>query len=318
MKPDTRTFYEQAVYRAAERIVSGLDEALELESLARGAALSPFHFHRVFRGMIGETPLELHRRLRLERAAWRLLDGDDPITAIAFDAGYETHETFTRSFRTRYGCSPSEFRRGRIGDVNGGADCERPPQIELAARSGIHFVPGPSGPFTFDFLNGDHAMKTNHDQVMNAEITNRPQLRVAAARHVGPYNRISEAFARLGAIAGPARLMGPETTMIAIYHDDPETTREEDLQSDAAITIPAGAALPKGLTELQIPGGRYARATHVGPYEGLGDAWARFMGEWLPSSGERFGDGVSYEVYRNTPSDTPPDELITDMYIPLA
>jgi len=318
MKSETRTFYEQAVYRAAERIVSGLDESLELESLARGAALSPFHFHRVFRGMVGETPLELHRRLRMERAAWRLLDGEDPITAIAFDAGYETHETFTRSFRTRYGCSPSEFRRRRTSDINDGPGCERPPQIELATRSGIHFVPGPSGPFTFDFLNGGHVMKTNQDHVMNAEITSRPELRVAAVQHVGPYNRISEAFARLGATAGPAGLIGPESTMIAIYHDDPETTPEEDLKSDAAVTIPAGKALPKGLTEFRIPAGRYARATHVGPYEGLGDAWARFMGEWLPASGQRFGDGVSYEVYRNNPSNTAPDDLITDMYIPLA
>lgn len=318
MKSETRTFYAQAVFRAAERIVGGLDEALELESLARAAALSPFHFHRVFRGIVGETPLELHRRLRMERAAWRLLDGEDPITAIAFDAGYETHETFTRSFRTRYGCSPSEFRKRRISDVDGRPDCERPPQIELAARSGIHFVPGPSGPSTFDFFNGDHIMKTNEAQVMNAEITNRPELRVAAVRHVGPYNLISEAFARLGAAAGPAGLLGPESIMMAIYHDDPETTREEDLQSDAAVTIPAGKALPKGLTELQIPAGRYARATYVGPYEGLGDAWARFMGEWLPGSGQRVGDGVSYEVYRNNPSNTPPNELITDMYIPLA
>lgn len=73
MKSETRSFYHQAVRRTVERIIAGLDEALDLELLARAAALSPFHFHRVFRGMIGETPLELHRRLRLERAAHRQL-----------------------------------------------------------------------------------------------------------------------------------------------------------------------------------------------------------------------------------------------------
>ncbi len=69
MKTDTRTFYEAAVERAALRITGGLDEALDLEALAKEAALSPFHFHRIFKGMLGETPLEMHRRLRLERAA---------------------------------------------------------------------------------------------------------------------------------------------------------------------------------------------------------------------------------------------------------
>src|SRR6476659_10265707 len=111
MKPDTRTFYEQAVQRAIEHIVRSLDEALDLETLAEQACLSPFHFHRVFRGMVGETPLELVRRLRLERAAWRLLHSDAPVTAIAFDAGYETHEAFTRAFRASYADSPSGFRR---------------------------------------------------------------------------------------------------------------------------------------------------------------------------------------------------------------
>ena len=152
---------------------------------------------------------------------------------------------------------------------------------------------------------------------MDVEITNRPELRAVAVRHVGPYSRISEAFGRLGAIAGRAGLLGPGTTMIAIYHDDPETTSEEKLRSDAAVVIPVDAKVPAGLTELTIPAGRYARATHAGPYDGLGDAWARLMGEWLPSSGHRVGDGVAYEVYRNNPTNTKPSELLTDMYVPL-
>ena len=57
---------------------------------------------------------------------------------------------------------------------------------------------------------------------------------------------------------------------------------------------------------------------HIGPYEQLGDTWARFMGEWLPASGRRIGDGVSYEVYHNTPMDTPKEQLRTEIRIPLA
>jgi AraC family transcriptional regulator len=103
MKPDTRSFYELAVEKAIQRVIADLDRALDLQALARVAALSPFHFHRVFRGMVGETPLELHRRLRLERAAHALLFEDRPVTEIAFAAGYETHESFTRAFRSHYG-----------------------------------------------------------------------------------------------------------------------------------------------------------------------------------------------------------------------
>ena len=91
MKPETRFFYETAVVRAVERVERSLDEALDLEALAREAALSTFHFQRVFRGLVGETAVELHRRLRMERAAERLCRTRKGVTAIAFDAGYDTH-----------------------------------------------------------------------------------------------------------------------------------------------------------------------------------------------------------------------------------
>ena len=152
---------------------------------------------------------------------------------------------------------------------------------------------------------------------MHVDITDMPELRIATLRHIGPYNRISEAFARLGDIVGPAGLVGPETMMLAIYHDDTETTAQQDLRSDAAITVPADATIPEGLEEQRIRAGRYARTTHLGPYKHLADTWERFMGEWLPHSGNRFGQGVSFEVYRNTPGQVPPEELRTDIYIPL-
>jgi len=153
---------------------------------------------------------------------------------------------------------------------------------------------------------------------MDVEVNNFPAYRVAAVRHIGAYNRISEAFSTLGDIAGAAGLFGPDTMMLALYHDDPETTAESELRSDAGVTVAQGVSLPPGLTEQRIPAGRYARARYIGPYEGLGDAWSRFMSEWLPSTDERTSDGVSYEVYLNDPSDTAPEDLITDMYIPLA
>ncbi len=307
VKPETQSFYEVAVRRAVFTVLSSLDAALDLDRLARQAALSPFHFHRVFRGMIGETPLELHRRLRMERAALCLLEQDTPVTSIALDAGYDTHEAFTRAFRSRYSCSPTEFRQ------SGGAPCsgrERAVQIEIAARSGVHFSRNLTREPILHLITGD--------LTMNVEIKPLPGLRVAALRHVGPYNRISEAFGRLGDIAGRAGLFNGKPTMLALYHDDPEVTPEPELRSDAGVVLGENIALPAGLTEQRIPAGSYAVTTHHGPYEQLGDAWARFMGQWLPQSGRRIGPGVSYEVYVNNPMEVAKDQLITELYMPLA
>jgi AraC family transcriptional regulator len=304
VKTETRSFYEVAVERTVARIASRLDEALDLGALAREAALSPFHFHRVFRGIVGETPLEMHRRLRLERAASQLLAGDASITTVAFDAGYETHEAFTRAFRQAYATSPSAFRQS--GDA---LPCSQASPTHLAARSGVHYGPNAGRPTIRTFQG---------ETTMNVTIEDMPELRVAAVRHVGPYNRISEAFERLGAITGPAGLLQEKAMMLAIFYDDPEVTLASQLQSDAGITVVGGARLPEGVVEKRLPAGRYARTTHHGPYATLGDTWSRLMGEWLPKSGERVGEGSSYEVYRNTPANAAPDELRTDLYLPIA
>jgi len=299
MKPDTRSFYAQAVQRTIEHIASNLDEALDLDTLARDACLSPFHFHRMFRGMVGETPLELIRRLRMERAAWTLRTPDRPITEIAFDAGYETHEAFTRAFRASYSTSPSAFKT------------RAHPRIELAAPCGVHFDPSGRVP---PFIPRDTG-----GRAMDVEITEMPELRVGTVRHIGPYNQIPQAFGRLNAIAVNAGLFRhPGAAMIAIYYDDPETTPQDRLRSDAAIAVADHVSLPDGLGERRISGGRYARATHVGPYETLVDAWARFLCEWLPASGNRIGGGEMYEIYRNDPTTIPRNELRTDLYISLS
>lgn len=307
MNPETRNYYEAAVLRAVEHVVTSLDEALDLQALARGAALSTFHFHRVFRGLVSETPLELHRRLRLERAAEQLSSAARPVTEIAFDAGYETHETFTRAFRSHYGVAPSAFRERGSGAT---AACHGGPPIELATRSGLHIRHGRVDLGALTLSTGG--------TIMDVAIETLPARRIATVRHIGPYPEIAEAFHRLGAIAGASGLYAHvDPSMLALYHDDPETTAAAALRSDAALIVRDDVALPTGLDEATLPAGRYAKVTHRGAYAGLGDTWARLMGEWLPRSGFRVGAGPTYEVYVTDPRTTATEDLRTDLYLPL-
>ena len=307
VKAATRNFYEAAVVRAVARVVGSLDLALDLEALAREAALSAFHFHRVFRGLVGETPLELHRRLRMERAAEQLGHARASVIAVAFQAGYETHEAFTRAFRERYGVSPSAFRARAADALH---TCHGP-AVALPTRCGLHVRAGR--------VDLDPLTLTTGDTTMDVTIEDLPQRRLATVRHVGPYAEIAAAFHRLGALAVEHGLAARvEPAMLALYHDDPETTPAAQLRSDAALVVRDQLALPPGVVEVAVPAGRYARTTHRGSYAGLGDTWARLMGGWLPGSGARLGPGPSFEVYVNDPRTTPTAELLTDLYVPLA
>jgi AraC family transcriptional regulator len=154
---------------------------------------------------------------------------------------------------------------------------------------------------------------------MDVEIMEMPEQRVAAVRHLGPYNQIGEAFTRLGQVAAAAGLFAsPAAAMVALYHDNPQSTPADQLRSDAGVAVARDAVLPTELAEQRLPAGRYARTVHVGAYDTLPDTWARFLGEWLPESGERLGPGPSYERYVNDPRQTPKDQLLTEIYVPIA
>jgi transcriptional regulator GlxA family with amidase domain len=81
--------------------------------MARAACFSRRQFHRLMVQVLGETPGTRQRRLRADRAAWLLLTSRATVLDIALETGWESHETFTRAFRTRFGVTPSTFRKTR-------------------------------------------------------------------------------------------------------------------------------------------------------------------------------------------------------------
>ena len=108
-----RLEYETRVNRVIDHIRGHLAEELSLSTLARVAAFSPFHFHRVFRAITGETLFGFIHRLRIEKAAGALLNHpDQSVLEIALDHGFASAATFARAFKTRFGMSATEWRGG--------------------------------------------------------------------------------------------------------------------------------------------------------------------------------------------------------------
>ncbi len=91
-------------------------QEIDLEDAARQAGLSPFHFLRLFTGVLGVTPHQYLVRSRLRHAARRLADDDSPVTEIAYDVGFGDLSNFVRTFRRAAGTSPQKFRKASRGD----------------------------------------------------------------------------------------------------------------------------------------------------------------------------------------------------------
>lgn len=98
------------------------------EDLARRLYLSRYHLDRIVSSVAGEPPSRFRRRVLLERAAYRLITTRQSILDVAVEAGYGSHEAFTRAFTRAYGATPAGWRR-------------RPTHIQIQAPSDVHFHP---------------------------------------------------------------------------------------------------------------------------------------------------------------------------------
>ena len=110
---------ERRIAAALRRIESGPDQPLPLGELAREASMSPYHFLRVFKRIIGITPRQFVLRTRMHRAAVQLRRSDGGIAAIAFEAGFGDLSTFNRRFLREMGSTPGVYRAGRGRPVRG-------------------------------------------------------------------------------------------------------------------------------------------------------------------------------------------------------
>ena len=274
--------YGRRIERVVAHIGDHIDDRLDLETLAGVAAFSPYHFHRVYRSVMGETVADTVRRRRLYRAAADLVTGPLPIARIGRRAGYASVAAFTRAFRAYYGIPPAAFRvRGRPA----------PPWSEL------------------------HPMERTMTDVT---ITNRDPVTVVAIHHDGDYQAIGDTFDRLWCWAAGRNLTGPATRSFGIYYDDPEAVPRAKLRSEACLTMPADAPLDVGMRRIEIAGGRHAVLRHRGPYAELERAYSALYKGWLPMSGEEPANLPCYEEYLNDCRALPPAEWLTDICLPLA
>jgi AraC family transcriptional regulator len=112
--PTVSSADEKRVSRAVRRIEASANAPLSLGALAEEANLSPYHFLRSFRRVAGMTPYQYLLKTRLHHAALRLRTSNDPVSSIAYDAGFGDLSTFNRRFRRVMGASPSAYRRGMV------------------------------------------------------------------------------------------------------------------------------------------------------------------------------------------------------------
>ncbi|SNX68560.1 AraC family transcriptional regulator [Cereibacter ovatus] len=148
-------------------------------------------------------------------------------------------------------------------------------------------------------------------------ISEKPPRRLAALPHTGSFEEIGATFGQTCQLLEERGQLGRAGCMIGVYWDNPILVPPGGLHSHAGIDIPADMAVDPPLEEVRLSGGRHAVLRYKGPYSGLGSAYRYLFANWLPQNHELQGEGPVIEIYRNASMDTPSDQLVTEICVPL-
>lgn len=274
--------YVARVNRAIDHIVRQLDQPLRLDAVAAAAGFSPFHFHRVFKALLGETVNQFVKRQRLERALYLMSHAPRrSLTEVALACGFASSSDFSRSFRQRYGSAPSAF------DLQAFRQSRREAFDELMARAGgpplvLHLPPG-ENPDGFE-----------------VHLRDLPARTVAYIRVLEPYRpgAAQTACERLLAWADARGLA--DNPWLGYMWDEPEIVALADCRYDVAVVVdtvePAGE-----IGRFDFPAMRVAEVSIRGDIALEARAIDWLYKTWLPRSGHVPDDQPAFEAWAGRP-----------------
>ena len=273
------------IHRAIDFILANLHRSLTLDDVARAVHVSPFHFHRVFRSIVGETPAQLTRRVRLERAVSILShDPARPLTSVALDCGFASSSDFSRAFKQRYGVPPSAF------DVESWRAEDGPRSGASSRRGG-----GRAGPAA--------ARRREPGRVRGGPSRSAARL-VAYRRVLHPFREgvVAEAAERLVDWAASVGLA--DSAWYGYMWDDPQVVALSDCRYDVAVECPEpppAGSLPGDVGLHRFPGLRVAEVAMDGGIDVEMRLFDWLYRVWLPTSGYLPDDQPCFEAWVGRP-----------------
>lgn len=251
--------HEALVAQAVAYMEAHLQEPFSLRQVAQAAGYSPFHFHRLFLAVTGETPAAFIRRRRLQESARALAEPGRRTLDVALAYQYDSQEAFIRAFRRHFGVTPGQYRRFESAG--------RPPQS-----------PVPGG-------------NRMEPRIVEMEAFNLVGMIYFGENKNGEIPQLWTDFgSRIGRI--PNRKSGSAYGFC--FMDD---AGSPSFWYMAAVPVEQIAEIPAEMVAKTVPAGTYAVFTHQGPIDALGETYARAYKTWLPASGYELAGSFDFEHY---------------------
>ena len=301
---DSRTNeYVTRIHKVQDYIEEHAGKSLTTEELASVAGFSKYHFNRIFKSILQESLVQYVNRIRLEQAFFYVAYRTDKnITDIAYEFGFADSAVFSRAFKKHFGISPMVCRKKNSTKCKEEifiSTYNRPDKTKIWVEK----------PFPF---TGEVRVESLQEQ------------QAVYVRHTGNYRSLAREYGKLmhrlfqGAMQQGVYKEG-ENVILAMYHDNPEISKEEQFRTSLCMTVPSHKSVKEdgNVGVMTIEGGLYA----IGHFEITGkqfeDAWDYMYQKWLMTSGYVPRNASPFEVYLNDSQKEKSDIIKVDIYMPI-
>lgn len=294
--------YKNRINRVFEFIDENLGSDLSLNIVSEIAFFSPFHFHRVFKFITGETLNGYISRQRIEKSALDLLHKKITATEIAHKYGFSDNSSFSRAFKKYFGVNPTEFKK---------QNSNKHSKIrQLESKNGQVY------PDYEKYICIINNLKKWTKMNAKIEVKNTPKLNLAGITHVG-VNGIENAFEKLIKWATPKDfLKNSEAKMGRLFYDSFKVTAPDKVRMSIFLTTyepfePEGEITKLTINEGKCIVGRF----EITPNE-FEKSWTSLF-IWMNENGYKKNSDNPFEIYHNDYREHPENKFIVDLHIPI-
>ncbi len=297
------TAHQKRIHQVLDYIEAHLEDNLSLETLSGLAHYSPFHFHRIFKMVTGETPNGYVKRKRIEKAASVLLRKKDiTISELSFRYSFTSNSSFTRAFKSFYGLSPTDFRRKSKGTYSKISQMNRKNGQAITKFDAYVCT---TKPLQKDTLMTDHI-----------SVATKTPISFVGIPFIGKHNS-NQAFEKLLNWAGSHGLLRtPNFKMASIFYDSLKITSEANVRMSAGLLVEQPVEMDDTVAMVHFPESNYI----IGHFEiGMDQfeaSWTSlFM--YMNANGYKKSDQPVFQLYHNNYNEHPEKKCIVDLYIPV-
>lgn len=302
MTDEIHNDYKSRLNQVFVYIDEHLDTKLSLQLIAEVAHFSPYHFHRIFKLITGETLNDYITRRRIEKAAIDILHKNISIKTIAFKYGFSDTPTFSKAFKRFYNATPTDFKK---------QNAQRFSKIrQLESKNEQQFLDIEKYLCTIDNLKNWIQMNAKVD-VKHIEKINLAYITCIGSQNLG------SAFQKLIAWATPRGLMHENTKMATVYFDSFKVTEPHKVRMNACILLNNETIKTEGeIGQGSIDSGKYIVGSFEIGVQEFEKSWTSLF-IWMNDNGYKKADKEPFEIYHNNFNEHPEKKAIVDFYIPV-